>query len=172
MNDAINRRRFLASAAALPLATLSRPDRTSTVDGATGERLDALYEALRATWGPEIRAVKAYDEVDRRLADMPEGPEQEALYEELGDLFNDVHDAARPRRNAYFDLLHAVLEAAGKEDASIGDWYSYGKPIACVKVRNRLYVVAVDSDADYDADSKTGFCAVTVIDLDGTGGTP
>jgi hypothetical protein len=115
--------------------------------------LARLYDVLRSTHKAEIEAnhaIYSAEEVEHRRSrdDWAEG-EWEAHHEGLRPLYEAKRDTAKPRRDAYFALLHAAIAAHGGGAPWASEWYSYGSAHRVVRVGDRVYSVVADYDADW-----------------------
>ena len=173
MNTTTNRRGFLALAASSPLAALAGPARpgVSTVDRATGDRLDALWEAARAAWGVCLRRHREEEaEVDRAF-DMPDGEDRDSAFDRIRDTLLPVKRAARHRLwAARVELIDAIREASGGRGLTMDDWHCRERPVAWVRAGGRIYAVTAEYDLDFYPDEEPGIGEVVVIDLDEIGG--
>lgn len=95
---------------------------------------------------------------------------------EVDERLEITHEALRvveqERRVWYYDLLHAVVEEAGRDWIKAVEKYRYGKPFAVVRAGRRVYAVVAGVDGEhYDEDHPIeffgglGLCEVVVIDL-------
>jgi hypothetical protein len=113
--------------------------------------LARLYDVLRSTHKAEIEAHHAVE-----LA-------KEAEYHRSGDDWTDAEweehrvgvrllmeaewETEEPRRDAYFALMHAVIEAHGGGLPWLSEWYAYGTAHRVVRVGDRVYSIVADYDA-------------------------
>jgi hypothetical protein len=153
----ISRRSLLAMIPASLAMRLPSPSRagepachTTTLDpdGPVARELDRLYQALRATHGPEYATYIGLRDCHIR-------------YRDAGQLFNfedgesnrayDAHAVAqRARWIAYRSLADAIIDAAGDPELDEADWWRFGTPLAIVRVGNRRYVVSFCAHDLYD----------------------
>jgi hypothetical protein len=137
--------------------------------------LGRLYDVLLSTYPAEIEANRALylaEEVEHER-DPSEWTDEswKERHDGLRPLKHAINAAEEIRRNAYFELLHAVIAAHGGGTPWASEWYMYGTAHRVVRVGDRVYSICADYDADwpdndhYDAKDDDGMVVLSVIEL-------
>jgi hypothetical protein len=165
----------MTALAALPFLSLSTPDHSPSGDAdalTTGERLAKLHRAYLAAYTAKLELHRVFEEEHDRAWEMPDGEARDRAYallrddEKLGrkeEAHSACYDASRK-------LHDAIMEASGKGEATMDDWHDPSRPLALVRIGNRIYIATGEHELDMYEGEPPGRGEVIVIDLAEIGG--
>jgi hypothetical protein len=96
----------------------------------------------------EVQAAHELD-LDR---EVPDGPERDALRARLLAEVDEVNKARGEAIGARGDVTRKILAIVDRPDPTPAEWFDYGRPLATVRVGNRLFVVVATEQSEFYGD--------------------